>query len=296
MILDRVDIGVEDDFFTTSTAAPCRPSRWSARIRETWGWTSGRGTSSRAHGRGAGRGGGRGQLVREFSGHPPAAGCRAVCPSAAGSWLDTSSARPSTASPRPRTAAPGRGTRRRALQASIRARGPARGRWRDRFPHQRTPQPIQVWWTARRAVAVTVQDLGGTGRRTARGCPNGGSDEHAAAPFEPWRADPFRCLLIGWTTQHVLVSPPTTSSATRAVSGLFIQEFVALYQAGGTRTPGRAPELPVQSPRFADLAAKGSGWRASGARPTGGALAANLAGAPPALALPAVGRPSPFGT
>jgi len=290
-ILDRVDIGVEDDFFDLNGSS-LQAIEMVARIRETWG------VDIRA---------------RDFFARPTVAALAAAVAAAASSEGSVVTRRPPDAEPvlsfdqqrlwlehqlRPGAAYHVHERRHLvgvldvdALQASIRAIVARHEALRTRFPTV-DGQPIQVVDDPDERWRITVRDLSGDGEDRAEAAQRL-ADEHAAAPFDLARGPLFRCLLIRLDdTEHVLSVTAHHIICDSWSIGLFIQEFVALYRAGGDPDRAGLPELPVQ---YRDYAVWQRKWLA------GQAVQAqvehwrqHLDGAPPALALPAVGRPSPF--
>jgi non-ribosomal peptide synthetase component F/acyl carrier protein len=175
------------------------------------------------------------------------------------------------------------------FEASIRAILGRHDTLRTRFPIV-AGRPVQVVddpdenWRIRVRDVTGVDDPAGAARRLA--------DEEAATPFDMVQGPLFRCLLVRVSdTEHLFAITVHHIISDAWSIRLFVQELAALYQAGGEVNRADLPTLPVQ---YRDYAV----WQRG--RLAGEALErlvsywrGHLAGAPPALVLPAAQRRSP---
>jgi acyl carrier protein len=290
-VLGRSDIGVLDDFFELNGTS-LQAIDLVARIRETWG------VDIRA---------------RDFFGNPTVQALAAAVAAAAPSSRSTVGPRAADADPvlsfdqqriwldhqlRPGTAYNVHGRCRLvgpldlgALEAGIRAIVARHEALRTRFPSV-DGEPVQVvddpdehWRIERHDLSGVAGDRANAARRLA--------DAQAAVVFDLAQGPLFRCLLITLSdTEHVLSVTAHHIACDDWSIGLFVREFIALYEAGGDVDRAGLPVLPVQSRDYAvwqrqylagdALDAEVDYWRQ------------HLAGAPPAIALPTIGSRSPF--
>ncbi len=288
-VLDRSEIGVLDDFFDINGSS-LSAIKVVTRIRETFG------VSIRA---------------RNFFESPTIAALAAMV--AAGS----SSGRPAI-SRRPRDAAPvlsydqerlwlenqllpgaayNVGGQQRLvgpldtaiLEASLRAILIRHEALRTRFPTV-DGRPVQVVDDPDENWRLGVEDLSGVpGDRP--GAARNLLHEQALMPFDLAQGPLFRCLLIRLSDAEHIFSVTAHHIICDALSmDVFVAELVALYEADGDVDRAGLPALPIQ---FRDYAVWQRQWLAGEElQRQVGYWRNQLAGAPPALALP-VARPGP---
>jgi non-ribosomal peptide synthetase component F/acyl carrier protein len=187
-----------------------------------------------------------------------------------------------------------------ALERSLRAILIRHEALRTRFPLV-DGRPIQLVDEPDEEWRISFEDLSGTGTEPDAADRDAAdrdaaarrlADEHAAAPFDLANGPLFRCLLVRLGETEHLLSITMHHIVSDAWSvGLLLREVSALYRADGDLSAADLPPLPVQYRDYAvwqrewlagaDLEADLSYWRGE------------LAGAPPALALPVARRRSP---
>lgn len=163
---------------------------------------------------------------------------------------------------------------------------------RTRFPVV-DGQPVQVVDDPDEGWRLPVEDLreAGAGKDAAAAAL---LLEHAATPFDLARGPLLRVVLVRLSdTEHLLGVAAHHIVCDATSISLFVRELSALYGAGGDALRAGLPELPVQ---YRDFAVWQRGWLA------GQELErqvdywrSHLAGAPPALALPAAAQAPSLG-
>jgi non-ribosomal peptide synthetase component F/acyl carrier protein len=154
----------------------------------------------------------------------------------------------------------------------------------DDVPVQVVDEPSEEWRISFQDLSGVAGDRDAAARRLA--------DEDAAAPFDLANGPLFRCLLVklGETEHLICVTMHHIVSDAWSV-GLLLRELAALYAADGDAAAAGLPPLLVQ---YRDYAAWQRDWFAGpGAEADVDYWCRELAGAPPALALPAARRRSP---
>jgi acyl carrier protein len=154
---------------------------------------------------------------------------------------------------------------------------------RTRFPLVEGA-PVQVVDDADEHWRIAFEDVSGSdGRRDEAATRL--ADEHATTAFDLQTGPLLRCLLIRLGDDDHLLAVTMHHIVSDAWSvGLFLRELSALYEVGGDETAADLPHLPIQ---YRDYAAWQRGWLAGDVLE--GLLdhwRGQLAGAPPALALP----------
>ena len=174
-----------------------------------------------------------------------------------------------------------------ALEASVRAILARHEALRTRFPTV-DGLPVQVVDDLDENWRLSVEDLTNSGGDRA-GVSRRLMDEQFTTPFDLAEGPLFRCLLIRLSDHehHLSVTAHHIVSDVWSV-GLFGQELSELYQAGGDVDRAGLLPLPIQ---YRDYAVWQRGWLVGRALESHvGYWRRHLAGAPPALALPAAQR------